>query len=148
MQRPLAYAQFCSKLLGGLLGSLLIDRLGRKRVLTPCFLLTAIGTWAFVNAATVPGLFTATVLLYASNEILWSTLTTFSCEAFPTDVRTSALGLCVAAGRLSASVSVAIGPPLMAVGPRVPFLLNAAVLVLGGALCLLLPAETSGKSLR
>jgi hypothetical protein len=147
LQRPLMFTQYGFKLVGSVLGGGLIDRFGRKRVLAPSFILTAVGTWVMVSAPTDAAVYLSAALLYTANEILWATVNTFTCEAFPTQVRSSAIGFCVAIGRLSAAASVGAGPTLMDCGSRVPYALNALVLVLGGLLSSRLPAETSGKAL-
>jgi putative MFS transporter len=148
LQRPLSLAQYVSKLVGGVLGASVIDRLGRKRVLAPCFVVTALGTLALVHVREDASVFASVALLYSANEVLWSTLMTYTCEAFPTAVRMSGLGVSIAVGRLSASLSVAIGPPLMELAPSFPFGINALVLVLGALLSSSLPSETSGKAMR
>ena len=64
--------------------------------------------------------------------MVWSTLKTFTVELFPTAARSTAIGLCTAMGFGASSVTLFLGPVLMAFADaRTPFRLNAAALLLG-----------------
>lgn len=145
LERAVTLAMYGFKLLGGVLGAGVVDRIGRRRVLIPCFLATAAGTLLFVAARSTPVLFLGLCVLYMANEVLWSTVMTYTCEAFPTSIRANAVGVLVATGRIAAAIGVAVGPELMTMGAAVPFALNALIFTLGAGLSAWLPSETSGK---
>lgn len=150
LQRPLRFTMFASKLGGGVLGAGAVDYLGRKAVFAPCFVITALGTIGLIVARSTAGLYASVILTHAANEVLWETFMTFSVEVFSTELRAEAVGLCIALGRVSASVSIGIGPKLMDEGrPALPFEINAFVLLVGAGLSIgLLPAETADTALR
>jgi len=104
---PFYMAGSAGALLGGLGVSLLLDRLGRKPVVTFCYGATAIACLAFAwaapagPAAIVIGFVIVNLLATAS----WvGAYPTFS-ELFPTALRASGIGFCVAVGRIGALVS-------------------------------------------
>uniref|UniRef100_A0A7S0JE39 Major facilitator superfamily (MFS) profile domain-containing protein n=1 Tax=Calcidiscus leptoporus TaxID=127549 RepID=A0A7S0JE39_9EUKA len=144
--------QYMSKLVGGILGACFVDRVGRRFLLIPSFAAgsAAVLLVSLVDAGTPAGrlgLIAAVSVFYASMEMVWSTLKTFTVELFATAVRGSAIGLATAAGFAGSSSTLALGPALMSIASAgVPFRLSAIALVLACLLTALLP-ETSQRAL-
>lgn len=125
---PFYIAGSFGALLGGVGVSFLLDRLGRKRVVSFCYGATAIACLVFAEIATqgtgaiVAGFVVVNLLATAS----WvSAYPTFS-ELFPTSMRASGIGVSVAVGRIGAVIS----PFLIAYAGT--FSLAAALGVLAG----------------
>jgi VNT family MFS transporter (synaptic vesicle glycoprotein 2) len=89
----------------------------------------------------------AACILNAVSTISWNSLDCLSTESFPTALRTTALGVLAASGRLGSIVAQFVFGALIDVS--VPLLLTTAAAVLGaGALSsLLLPREVKGAKL-
>jgi MFS family permease len=111
---PFYIAGSLGALVGGVVVSLLLDRLGRKPVVTICYGLTCLSCVAFAAVASsgtgaiIAGFVVANLLATAS----WvGAYPTFS-ELFPTRLRASGIGASVAIGRVGALMS--------------PFLISAA----------------------
>ncbi|HQT38622.1 MAG TPA: MFS transporter [Acidocella sp.] len=105
---PLFYmAGSLGALLGGIIVSLLLDRLGRKPVVSFCYGATALACLGFAAAAptgatpVIIGFVVVNMLATAS----WvGAYPTFS-ELFPTNLRASGIGISVAVGRIGALMS-------------------------------------------
>jgi MFS family permease len=111
---PFYIAGSVGALAGGVGVSCLLDRAGRKKVVTSCYALTAAACLAFAAAAPAGsgGVFVGFVIVNALATASWvGAYPTFS-ELFPTRLRASGIGVSVAVGRIGALVS--------------PFLMTAA----------------------
>jgi MFS family permease len=104
---PFYIAGSLGALAGGVAVSLLLDRAGRKPVVSACYGLTALACLAFAaiapagTAAIVTGFVIVNLLATAS----WvGAYPTFS-ELFPTALRASGIGVSVAVGRIGALIS-------------------------------------------
>jgi MFS family permease len=104
---PFYIAGSIGALIGGVAVSLLLDRAGRKPVVSACYGLTALACLAFAAAAPagtgaiVAGFVVVNLLATAS----WvGAYPTFS-ELFPTRLRASGIGVSVAVGRIGALIS-------------------------------------------
>jgi MFS family permease len=125
---PFYIAGSLGALAGGVAVSLLLDRAGRKPVVSACYGLTALSCLAFAaiapagTGAIVAGFVIVNLLATAS----WvGAYPTFS-ELFPTALRASGIGVSVAVGRIGALIS----PFLISDAGRTS--LNAALCVLAG----------------
>jgi MFS family permease len=115
-------------LAGGVAVSLLLDRAGRKIIVTSCYGLTAAACLGFAAAAPAgtPAIVTGFVLVNLLATAAWvGAYPTFS-ELFPTRLRASGIGASVAFGRIGALIS----PFLIAAAGRAG--LGAALGVLAG----------------
>jgi MFS family permease len=104
---PFYIAGSIGALIGGVAVSLLLDRAGRKPVVSACYGLTALACLAFAAAAPagtgaiIVGFVVVNLLATAS----WvGAYPTFS-ELFPTRLRASGIGVSVAVGRIGALIS-------------------------------------------
>jgi putative MFS transporter len=134
---------------GGIPGLYLVDRIGRKALLTYTFLGIAV-IWGV--AGLIPGLpfmfiFAAVcafaLLSGASNflEIVYPN------ELFPTEVRATAVGIGTAASRIGAAVAVYLMPFALERGVNWVLLAGSAISFVGLAVTLAWGVETAGRSL-
>ena len=89
-----------SNLPGNLLSALLMDRIGRKAILTGSLLCACAAAIGFRYATTEVTVVLAACMLNAVSTCSWNSLDCLSTESFPTGLRTTALGLLAAMGRL------------------------------------------------
>ncbi len=89
-----------SNLPGNLLSALLMDRVGRKGILTGSLFAACAAAIGFRYATTEATVVLAACLLNAVSTCSWNSLDCLSTESFPTGLRTTALGLLAAMGRL------------------------------------------------
>jgi len=125
---PFYIAGSFGALAGGVAVSLLLDRAGRKVIVTSCYAFTAIACLLFAAAAPagVAAVFVGFVVVNALATASWvGAYPTFS-ELFPTRLRASGIGASVAFGRVGAIMS----PFLIAAAGHVG--LAAALGVLAG----------------
>jgi len=104
---PFYIAGSFGALAGGVAVSFLLDKLGRKLVVTSCYALTAAACLAFAAAAPAgaAGVFVGFVVVNALATASWvGAYPTFS-ELFPTRLRASGIGVSVAVGRVGALIS-------------------------------------------
>jgi MFS family permease len=125
---PFYIAGSLGALAGGIAVSLLLDRAGRKIIVTTCYGLTAAACLAFAAAAPAgaAAVFTGFVIVNALATASWvGAYPTFS-ELFPTRLRATGIGVSVAVGRVGALIS----PFLIAAAGHTS--LEAALAVLAG----------------
>ena len=151
LMQPVARAQYAAKTLGGTFGALVVDCIGRRRLLVPTFAIASAATFGLYFAPTDGGggaLLAVVGAYYSATEIVWSTLKTFTVELFPTEARGKAIGACTGVGFVGSSCALFVGPLLMAYAhPALPFLLNAIMLACGAVLICALARETARAAL-
>jgi putative MFS transporter len=137
-------------LLGAITGMLLMDRLGRRRMLIVPFWICAaalviVGVWP--NGPV--GLIIVGFVTFAYFNALAADLCgVYPNELFPTDLRTSGVGLAAAASRIGAAAGtflLPIGLNTIGVGPSM--LVGASFCVVGAIICQLWAPETAGRPL-
>jgi MFS family permease len=104
---PFYIAGSIGALAGGIAVSLLLDRAGRKIIVTSCYAFTAIACLLFAAAAPAGAVavFTGFVVVNALATASWvGAYPTFS-ELFPTKLRASGIGASVAFGRIGAIIA-------------------------------------------
>jgi len=85
------------------------------------------------------------ILSTTAATVSYTVLCIFTTEAFPTEIRTGAVGLCFALGRLGAIAS----PPIYEILGKTYYAITLSVAVLAGGLSLqAVPLETKGVDLR
>lgn len=129
---------------GNILAALLIDRVGRRSLLAGTLVaacLCAVG-FAF-STGSEAAVVTAACLMNAVSVGTWNVLDALSVEHFPTHLRTSAMGMLAASGRLGSIAGQLVMASLVHVS--IPALLGiaAGLLLLGAAAALALPAQTA-----
>jgi putative MFS transporter len=135
---------------GAVVGLFLVERLGRRQLLIGPFWIMAaalfvVGLWSGAPAWVVVLCFA----LYAFFNALSGNLTAvYPAELFPTEVRTSGVGLASAASRVGAAVGtwlLPIGLTTLGVGPCL--VIGALLCVAGAVVSQLMAPETTGMSL-
>lgn len=145
------------QLLGQLSSAALIDRLGRKWTLSSLMGLGGVATVLFASA--LPGVrldlglgsdTAFAVGIYATGFALfgaWAVLYAYTSEVFPTDVRSTGLGLSGSVGKVAAASGPILFGSLVSVGYLVALLPIAGVLFLAGILLMIFGEETKGQTL-
>ena len=142
--------RYASKLSGGLFGASVVDRVGRKRLLSTSFALGGVATLLMSGSEDASGLalLPSVALYYSALESVWSTLKTFTVEAFPTSVRGAAIGVATGVGFAGSSLALLLTPILMSVASAAtPFKSSAAALFIASCLTWSLRTETAGAAI-
>ncbi|OZM81726.1 MFS transporter [Pseudonocardia sp. MH-G8] len=136
--------------LGAVVGMLVIERIGRRRMLVIPFWIQAaalfvVGFWAGAPTWVIIAAF----VFYAFFNALSSNLeAVYPAELFPTSVRTTGVGVATAASRIGAAIGtwlLPVGLDTIGVGPCM--VIGGLVCVLGAIVSQVMAPETTGKSL-
>lgn len=136
--------------LGAIAGMLLIERVGRRKLLIIPFWvmfasLLTVGLWTDAPTAVIVTAFTAFAVFNAAANVLTPV---YPPELFPTEIRTSGTGLATAASRIGAALGtfvLPIGLSTIGIGPS---MLVAAAIVLAGVITSQIYApETTAQAL-
>ena len=132
---------------GNLISIYYVETYGRKRLLTWGMSLSAVAALGFA----IDTKQTETVVLFAAlfnacSTVGWNSLDCLSVESFPTNVRTSAMGVLAAAGRLGAISAQFVNGSMEG---NVPLLLcvTSSCMIVGGVSSWLLEADNTGTAL-
>jgi putative MFS transporter len=135
---------------GAVAGVVLMDRLGRRRLLIIPFWVCAaalaiVGVWPAAPVAIIVACFVA----FGFFNAIGGTLTgPYPSELFPTELRTIAVGVGAAASRIGAALGtflLPLGLDTIGIGPSM--LVGAAFCVAGAVICQLWAPETAGRRL-
>jgi putative MFS transporter len=135
---------------GAVTGAVIMDRLGRRAMLIVPFWISAtalaiVGVWPTGPVAIVIACF----VTFGFFNALGGTLTgPYPSELFPTELRTTAVGVAAAASRIGAAIGtflLPIGLDTIGVGPSM--LIGASFCVLGAAISQRWAPETAGRRL-
>lgn len=135
--------------LGVAAGCLVVDRIGRRKLLIPPFWVTAaclavVAAWPKSTPLIVAG-FLFFIFLNAASSALTAV---YPLEVFPTSIRTTGVGFAAAMSRVGAAIGTFLLPiGLSDFGVRFVLLVGAAVLALGALLSHLLAPETTDLDL-
>ncbi|MGI9093462.1 MAG: MFS transporter [Mycobacteriales bacterium] len=136
--------------LGAVAGMLVIERIGRRKLLIGCFwimvvTLAVVGGWSAAPSLIVVVCFAGFSFF---NAISGDLTGVYPSEIFPSELRSSGIGFAAAASRVGAAVGtflLPVGVAHLGVGPTV--LMGAAVCVVGAVVSHLWAPETTGQSL-
>ena len=137
-------------LLGVTVGMVVIERIGRRAMLIPPFwvqtvALLVIGLWSGAPTWIVVVCFAAYAFF---NSVSGNLTAVYPAEIFPTDVRTSGVGLAAAASRVGADGGTWLLPLGIAhLGIRACMLIGAAMCAGGALMSHSMAPETTGKAL-
>lgn len=134
-----------------------MDRLGGRKILAVSMLLSAAcaAGFAYVSAGDEP-VSTATAVLIvllasgfnAFSTSGWNAIDLMSAESFPTDVRTTGMGLLSASGRTGSVVAQFVNGYLVGPPPHITVLLTVtATMMLLGSMSSVLVRDYNGKAL-
>ncbi len=135
--------------LGVTAGCLVVDRIGRRKLLIPPFWITAVclavvAVWPTSTAVIVGG-FLFFIFLNAASSALTAV---YPLEVFPTSMRTTGVGFAAAMSRVGAAIGTFLLPMGLArFGIEFVLLVGAGVLALGGLVSHFLAPETTDLDL-
>lgn len=132
---------------GNLISIYYVETYGRKRLLTWGMSLAAVAALCFAIDTKQTKMVVFFAALYnAFSTVGWNSLDCLSVESFPTNVRTSAMGVLAAAGRLGAILAQFINGSMEG---NVPLLLcvTSTCMVMGGVSSYMLEHDNTGTSL-
>ena len=130
----------------------LVEKIGRKRVLSIYFAGTAVAAWLFGHAASVPEILAFGCLLYFFSLGTWGCVYAYTPEMYPTVARASGCGWATAFGRIGAFSAPFIVPAIYKAygteaGYTYVFVMLTAVFAAVAIVVALFGKETMGKSL-
>jgi putative MFS transporter len=149
-ERGATIATNAMAVLGAIAGAVLMDRLGRRPMLIWPFWISAgalavVGVWSGAPVAIIIACF----VVFGFFNAFGGTLTgPYPSELFPTELRTTAVGVAAAASRIGAALGtflLPIGLNTIGVGPSM--LIGAAFCVTGAVITELWAPETAGRRL-
>jgi len=124
-------------LAGGLLMASLFDRVGHRRMVTGCYLLSAVGIAGLAGATASGSAVWVTVAFVAASAFstaAWTSAYPTFTELFPTHLRGVGVGTSVAIGRVGAIVGTLALPSIAAsIGATASYALVAAFWLVGAA---------------
>ena len=119
-----------------------MERVGRKSILTASLLLACAAAVGFRYANSEATILLAACTLNAVSTCSWNALDCLSTESFPTGLRTSALGLLAAMGRLGSIAGQFVFGSLVEGNTNALLVLSGVVLGSGALASLALPRFT------
>lgn len=130
----------------------LVEKVGRKRVLSMYFAGTALAAWLFGHAGSTPEVLIFGCMLYFFSLGAWGCVYAYTPEVYPTVARASGSGWASAFGRLGAFVAPLVVPVIYSNfgnqnGYTYIFVLLSAVFAAVAVIVGILGKETMGKSL-
>ena len=133
---------------GFLTASYLLDRVGRKPVLTAFILLSATAAFFYGGAESTAELIVIGSFMQFFFFGMWSALYAYTPEVFPTRARATGCGSASGVGRIGAVLGPSIVPVLLAAGgTNAVFTLGAAAFVVAAGVVIVLGPETNQKVL-
>ena len=128
-----------SNLPGNILSGLLMDRVGRKGILASSLVAACISAICFRYANSEVTVVLAACVLNAVSTCSWNSLDCLSTESFPTGLRTTALGMLAAMGRLGSIAGQFVFGSLAENNTNELLILSGIVLGTGALASLALP---------
>lgn len=127
---------------GNLVSIFCVDRLGRKPLLIISMVVSGISVFFIPLVTTEAHLLVLSCCFGGFSVIGWNALDCLSCELFPTELRSTAIGLQLGLGRIAAIVGNLVFGELIAVNCAIPILLVSVCMIVGGFVSLKLPQTT------
>ena len=130
----------------------LVEKVGRKSVLSIYFAGTALAAWLFGHAGSTPEVLIYGCMLYFFSLGAWGCVYAYTPEVYPTVARASGSGWAAAFGRLGAFVAPLVVPIIYKTygsenGYTYVFIMFALVFVAVSLVVVVFGKETMGKSL-
>lgn len=133
---------------GFLVAARLMERLGRKPVVTAAIVLSAASAYLYGSVSGSVAVIAAGSLMQLAFMAMWAGIYTYTPELFPTNARATGAGTASTAGRLGAIIGPALLPTvLLAWGYTGTFALLAGIFFAAALLVLALGPETRGRVL-
>ncbi len=128
--------------------AVLVDRLGRRPVISAYLAMSATCAFLFGQATTTPGILLWASLMSFFNLGAWGGVYTYTPELYPTHVRATGAGSAAAFGRFGGVLApLTVGWLLPHIGQGGVLSLNALMLLLAATSIAVLGKETRGKTL-
>jgi len=143
-----AFVIAAASLPGNFASLYILDRFGRKRVLSLSMIASGVFAMTFALVDKPVLLVVLVSLLNAVAILGWNALDCLSSESFPTTLRSSAMGVLAAAGRIGSIGGQFVFSWLVDVSVPALMTVAAGMLFLGGLAGFLLPQETTGMQLQ
>lgn len=143
-----AFLVQAANLPGNIISSFLIERIGRKKVLSSSLVFACISAIGFPFAKTEVLVVLCACLLNASSTMSWNALDCLSTESFPTSLRSTAMGLLAATGRIGSIVGQFVFGALIHVSLYALLGVAGAILLVGAVAGMLLPREYVNERLK
>jgi putative MFS transporter len=142
-----------AQLPGYLVAAVLIEKIGRRPVLTIFMAGTAVAAWLFGHAGTVGESLGFGCLLYFFALGAWGCVYSYTPELYPTSIRGIGVGWAAAFGRIGAFTAPLLVPALYklfgeAAGFTLVFVVLTVVFLVVALTVLIFGVETKGKSLK
>lgn len=133
---------------GCLIGSLLIDRIGRKRTIVPAFLFTGVFGMAYAfQTSTVGAIIVGFLLMMCLYTLMASVVAVYAPELFATKVRFRCVGLANAIAKLlNVLMPMVVGWMLTALGATSIFVSISVIAILSMLVVGFFGAETAQRS--
>ena len=133
---------------GFISASLLLERLGRKRVLSGFVIAAAVAAFFYGQATSLVWLIVAGSFMQFFFFGMWSALYAYTPEIFPTRARGVGAGTASSMGRLEALIGPALVPVLLAsYGNSAVFTMGAVSFVIAAVVVLAFGPETKDRVL-
>jgi putative MFS transporter len=128
----------------------LIEKMGRKFVLTAYLIGTAVSAYFFGNAETLPLLLTSGMLLSFFNLGAWGALYAYTPEQYPTTIRGTGSGMAAAIGRVGGILGPLLIGYLVGAGSSIGsiFTIFTISVLIGAAVVFLWGKETKKTVLK
>ena len=133
---------------GCLIGSLLIDRIGRKRTIVPAFLFTGVfGLMYAFQTSTVSAIIVGFLLMMCLYVLMASVVAVYAPELFATKVRFRCVGFANAVAKLlNVLMPMVVGWMLTSLGATSIFVAISAIAIASMLIVGFFGAETAQKS--
>jgi len=133
---------------GFLAATYLVEKLGRKKMISSFLILAALSCYLYGSATTLAQVIAFGCCMQFFMFGLWSLIYTYAAEVFPTRIRSTGCGTTSSVGRIAALIAPTLfGLLLPLIGQSGLFYIGAAVFVIGALLIFIFGVETKGKSL-
>mmetsp|Transcript_8943 Transcript_8943/g.13438 ORF Transcript_8943/g.13438 Transcript_8943/m.13438 type:complete len:486 (+) Transcript_8943:92-1549(+) len=132
---------------GNLVSIVYMDRIGRRRLLTGGMVLAAFSAVGFAEGASHPPVVILCATLFNAFSVAgWNALDCLSVENFPTEVRTTAMGVLAASGRVGAVCAQFVNGTLEKNVPLLLFVTSGCMFV-GGVAARFTARDETGRAL-
>ncbi|KAK6327563.1 hypothetical protein J4Q44_G00032080 [Coregonus suidteri] len=132
---------------GNIVSALLMDKIGRLRMLAGSSVISCISCFFLSFGSTESGMIALLCLFGGISIASWNALDVLTVELYPSDKRTTAFGFLNALCKLAAVLGISIFQSFVGITKAVPILFAAGALAAGSFLALKLP-ETRGQVLQ
>ena len=133
---------------GFLLATYLLEKIGRKAVVVPAIILTAVSAYFYGQADNMTALYITGALLQFFTYAMWSGVYAYTPELYPTRMRAGGCGLASSIGRIGALLGpYIVGAVLQYYGVKAVFTVAASIFTVAALMVVILGPETKGKIL-